>query len=82
MLWRVGNYRFLKKRNQPIKQGPFHVIHQGIPSVLVEVGFITNEKEALRLSTLDYQKQTALAIYKGLKDYKETLDKGQTKALK
>lgn len=80
----VDNWKlpFSKKRNQPIKQGPFHVIHQGIPSVLVEVGFITNEKEALRLSTLEYQKQTAMAIYKGLKDYKETLDKGQTKALK
>lgn len=73
---------FSVKRKTPIKQGPFHVIHQGIPSVLVEVGFITNDKEALRLVTPDYQKQTAKAIYKGLKDYKETLDKGQTKALK
>lgn len=77
--WKVP---FSTKRKQPIKQGPFHVIHQGIPSVLVEVGFITNEKEALRLTSEDYQKQTAKAIYNGLKDYKETLDKGQTKALK
>lgn len=77
--WKVP---FSTKRKQPIKQGPFHVIHQGIPSVLVEVGFITNEKEATRLLSVDYQKQTATAIYKGLKDYKETLDKGQTKALK
>lgn len=77
--WRVP---FSSKRKQPIKQGPFHVIHQGIPSVLVEVGFVTNEKEAMRLSTPAYQKETATAIYKGLKDYKETLDKGQTKALK
>lgn len=77
--WKVP---FSTKRRQTIKQGPFHVIHQGIPSVLVEVGFITNEKEAMRLLSQDYQKQTATAIYKGLKDYKETLDKGQTKALK
>lgn len=77
--WKVP---FSVKRKQPIKQGPFHVIHQGIPSVLVEVGFVTNDKEALRLSSPDYQKQTAMAIYKGLKDYKETLDKGQSKALK
>jgi N-acetylmuramoyl-L-alanine amidase len=77
--WRVP---FSSKRRQPIKQGPFHVIHQGIPSVLVEVGFVTNEKEAMRLLTPVYQKETAMAIYNGLKDYKETLDKGQTKALK
>jgi N-acetylmuramoyl-L-alanine amidase len=77
--WRVP---FSSKRKQPIKQGPFHVIHQGIPSVLVEVGFVTNDKEAMRLSSPAYQKETAMAIYKGLKDYKETLDKGQTKALK
>lgn len=73
---------FSKKRRQTIKQGPFYVIQQGIPSILVEVGFITNEKEARRLATADYQKQMATTIYHGIKDYKETLDNGQTKALK
>lgn len=76
------NLPFSKKRKPPLKQGPFYVIQQGIPSVLIEVGFVSNEKEALRLSTKEYQKQTARTIYKGLKDYKETLDKEQTKALK
>ncbi len=73
---------FSKKRKPPLKQGPFYVIQQGIPSVLIEVGFVSNEKEALRLSTKEYQKQTARTIYQGLKDYKETLDKEQAKALK
>lgn len=73
---------FSRKRKPPLKQGPFYVIQQGIPSILIEVGFVSNEKEALRLSTKEYQKQAAQTIYKGLKDYKETLDKEQTKALK
>lgn len=81
----VGNWKvpFSKTRSLPIKQGPFHVINeQTSPSVLVEIGFVTNEKEAKRLATATYQKEIAQAIYKGLRDYKETLDKGQTKALK
>jgi N-acetylmuramoyl-L-alanine amidase len=78
--WKVP---FSKKRSDPIKQGPFYVIHQdSIPSILVEIGFITNEKEAKRLNTPSYQKEIAWAIYKGLKDYRETLEQGQSKALK
>lgn len=74
---------FSRKRNDTIKQGPFYVIHQDqIPSILIEIGFITNEKEAKRLNMPSYQKEIATAIYQGLKDYKETLDKGHSKALK
>lgn len=77
--WKVP---FSKKRALTIKQGPFYVIHQKIPSVLIEVGFVTHPKESKRLATNEYQLQLAQAIFKGLKDYKETLDKGQSKALK
>ncbi len=77
------NVPFSKRRRDTIKQGPFYVIHQeNIPSILVEIGFITNDKEAKRLNTPSYQKEIAQAIYQGLKDYKETLDKGHSKALK
>ncbi len=78
--WKVP---FSKKRMDTVKQGPFYVIQQDtIPSILIEIGFITNEKEARRLNTASYQKEIAQAIYQGLKDYKETLDKGHSKALK
>jgi N-acetylmuramoyl-L-alanine amidase len=78
--WKVP---FSKKRNDTVKQGPFYVIQQDtIPSILIEIGFVTNEKEAKRLNTASYQKEIAQAIYQGLKDYKETLDKGHSKALK
>jgi N-acetylmuramoyl-L-alanine amidase len=81
----VGNWKvpFSRTRQLPIKQGPFHVIkEQNVPAVLIEIGFVTNEKEAKRLASTAYQKEIARTIYKGLRDYKETLDKGQTKALK
>jgi N-acetylmuramoyl-L-alanine amidase len=78
--WKVP---FSKKRMDTVKQGPFYVIQQDtIPSILIEIGFVTNEKEAKRLNAPSYQKEIAQAIYKGLKDYKETLDKGHSKALK
>jgi N-acetylmuramoyl-L-alanine amidase len=80
---RHWNVPFSKARNQAIKQGPFHVINQqDYPSVLVEIGFVTNDKEAKRLMSADYQKEIARSIYAGLKDFKETLDKDQSKALK
>lgn len=77
--WQVP---FSKVRHLPIKQGPFHVIQQNVPSILVEIGFITNPKEAKRLASTAYQEHIAQAIHKGLKDFKETLEKGQTKAIK
>lgn len=72
-----------KIRRNPIKQGPFYVLHKGrMPSLLVEVGFVSNPKEAARLNSPAYQQHIAQTIYAGLKDFKETLDKGQSKALK
>lgn len=40
-----------------------------IPSVLIETGFISNPKEAKRLSSVTHQKELAAAIYDGLVDY-------------
>lgn len=77
--WQVP---FSKPRNNAIKQGPFHVInHQDFPSVLVEIGFVSNVKEAKRLASPEYQKEIAEAIYRGLKDYKESLDANKSLAL-
>ena len=55
--------------------------HQDFPSVLVEIGFVSNAKEAKRLASPEYQKEIAQAIYTGLKDYKEALDTNRSKAL-
>ena len=40
-----------------------------IPSVLVECGFLSNEDEAAKLKTPDYQQKVAWGIYMGILEY-------------
>ncbi|MCX7927648.1 MAG: N-acetylmuramoyl-L-alanine amidase [Candidatus Omnitrophica bacterium] len=44
-----------------------------IPAVLIEVGFMSNLKEAHLLSASSYRQQIAEAIHKGLRDYDRTI---------
>jgi N-acetylmuramoyl-L-alanine amidase len=56
--------------NRGIKKDNYTVlINSDAPSALVEVGFLTNKKEAQRLSDKNYQKIIALGICKGVKQY-------------
>jgi len=69
--------------NNIIRQAPFYVVAKAsVPSVLVELGFITNPKEADRLIDPAYQKIIAERIYQGLSDYKEMMDKTELGPLK
>ena len=43
--------------------------HAQIPAITVECGFLSNEKEAKKLITDEYQKQMAFSIYCGLTNY-------------
>lgn len=57
-----------------IRQAPFYVVSQNkVPSVLIEVGFLSNPKEAERLMTADYQNKIARRIYQGLVLYRSSL---------
>jgi len=59
----------LKKKNR-IRQGPFFVLGQNsMPSVLVEVGYLTNSKDLKNLQSSHFQNQIVEKIYHGLKDY-------------
>jgi N-acetylmuramoyl-L-alanine amidase len=40
-----------------------------MPSVLVEVGFVSNRQEAAKLGSPDYQSQMAQAIARGILQY-------------
>ena len=40
-----------------------------IPSVLIECGFLSNEKEAKLLTNEEYQEKIAWAIYVGIQNY-------------
>lgn len=44
----------------------FVVRNSNMPSVLIEVGFLTNEKEGLNLNTQAYLQKTSLGIYNGI----------------
>lgn len=68
----------LPLRHEPIKQGPFHVlVSVPMPSVLIEVGFVTNGKELSQLQNNAHQNQIAEIIYKSIKNYKEKIDKAE-----
>ena len=58
-----------------IKQAPFYVIsNTKMPSVLVEIGFLSNPEEARRLMRAEYQSELAQKIYKAVLAYKEKVD--------
>ncbi|OGT40132.1 MAG: hypothetical protein A3F12_03820 [Gammaproteobacteria bacterium RIFCSPHIGHO2_12_FULL_38_14] len=53
-----------------VEQAPFVVLKApDIPSVLVEVGFVSNQAEEKKLRTLTYQKKIAEAVYQGILRY-------------
>jgi N-acetylmuramoyl-L-alanine amidase len=60
-----------------VKEGPFFVLHDtNMPSILVEVGFITNSREERRLRKSDYLNRLANAIAQGVHEFKR--DRGPT----
>ncbi len=59
-----------------IHQAPFYVINNvNMPSVLIEVGFLSNPKEAKLLSSATFRENIINGIIKGIKGYQEKMDK-------
>ena len=57
-------------KNLGVKEGPFYVLHGAdMPSILVEVGFLTNRKEAKMLSKSQYVYRLASSIAEGIHKY-------------
>jgi len=66
-----------------VRQAPFQVVQNiEIPSVLVELGFITHPVEGPRLQRDDYQNELVQALFTGLAKYKETVDKQAAEKLR
>lgn len=60
----------LKTRDRGVKEGNFHVIRNSkMASVLVEVGFVTNQAEANKLASDAFQEDAAEAIYQGIVNF-------------
>lgn len=58
-----------------VKQAPFWVISfTTMPSVLIELGFLTNKEEEDFLQTANGQELMASAIYRAFKDYKSEIE--------
>ena len=65
----------LKRVDRGVKQAGLIVLHQTImPSVLVEVGFLTYKPEGAYLSSRQGQDEMASSIVNAIVDYKKTLD--------
>lgn len=63
-------------KNRGIKSAPFVVlIGAEMPSVLAEIGFLTNPSEELLLRKPEYRQRIAEALYKGISAYAETLSR-------
>ena len=61
-------------KNRGVKQAPFVVlIGASMPSILAEVGFLTNKRDESNLGKPEYRQKVAEALYKGLAHYSESL---------
>jgi N-acetylmuramoyl-L-alanine amidase len=68
-------------RNRGVKKAPFVVlIGATMPSILVEIGFISNSREESLLKRSDHRQKLAEALYKGVARYAETLSHFQVAA--
>ena len=63
------------RKSRGVKQAPFYVISRvNMPSVLIELGFLTNPDEEDFLHSENGQIYMASAIFRAFKEYKETVD--------
>lgn len=61
-------------KNRGVKKAPFVVlIGASMPSVLAEIGFLTNSGDEALLKKAEYRQKVAEALYKGIASYAETL---------
>jgi N-acetylmuramoyl-L-alanine amidase len=69
-------------RRQTIRQAPFFVVSNiDKPAALIEIGYLTNDTEAKKLTDPEYQKKVARGIYKAILNFKEVMDKPSPKSL-
>lgn len=62
--------RYSNVKDMGVRQGPFHVLLGAtMPSVLVEIAFISNKMEAKRLNSSVYRERAAQGIVSGVERY-------------
>ena len=69
------------KRKRGVKKAPFVVlIGASMPSVLAEIGFLSNPREESLLKKSDYRQKLAESLYRGISKYAESLSHFQMAA--
>ena len=72
------NKKYSGVKNGGVKPGPFYIlVGASRPSILVEVGYLTNPKERSRLLTSGYQDKIAEGIAEGVGRYLDNRNKQQ-----
>ncbi len=82
LAWMMQKYYGLVGR--PISRGVkreryYVVLHTKMPAILTEIGFISTPSEQDYMTSKSGQEEIAQCIYRGLKDYKETVDGSREK---
>jgi N-acetylmuramoyl-L-alanine amidase len=63
------------RKSRGVKQGPFYVLWTpSMPSVLVELGFLSNSEEEKFLMSKEGQEYMASAIFRSIKEYKTEIE--------
>ncbi len=69
------------QKNRGVKKAPFVVlIGANMPSVLAEIGFLSNSREETLLKKPDYRQKLAESLYRGISKYAEGLSHFQMAA--
>ncbi len=73
-LFSLSSRNVAGQKNRGVKKAPFVVlIGAQMPSVLAEIGFVTNPREEALLKKADYRQKIADALYRGVARYAEGL---------
>ncbi len=73
-LYALSVRSFPDEKNRGVRKAPFVVlIGANMPSVLAEIGFLSNSREEALLKKSDYRQKLAEALYRGVSRYAESL---------
>lgn len=65
----------VQRHNRGVRQAGFYVLYRTtMPSILIELGFLSNAEEEKFLNSVEGQEYMASAIYRAIKDYKLQVD--------
>jgi N-acetylmuramoyl-L-alanine amidase len=73
-LYAFSARNFPREKNRGVRSAPFVVlIGANMPSVLAEIGFLSNPREEMLLRKPDYRQRLAEALFRGVQRYADSL---------